>query len=335
MNNPQSEQTSKLVFSPKAMVLEDLEKHFPFLTKEQATCLREGRPLPASPEYVNLANEQPRQNPVAVQAAQTEIADMSALLTRMYDLVTATDFIGPKAFVTAILVISDPARFRRARRAIAQFMVQTYPYKRLVVVNASGVPLTDGSMQFVQEVMHPTEATVGELRNIGIQKSVSAFIYPCWDDDDVYDPYLLSYMMRFVSLNRAVALSTQIRVDVDNSNACYHTEATGIPNTMLVPRTDAVFDHVTGGEDESFWQKYYASNALIIGNNAWPTASLKLSVRFAVGVVPIEKFMSSHPNPKSTGAWLLHNKDAMHIRNVFARVFGLNSHPTESKKDNA
>lgn len=321
----------------KEMALSSLDKMFPFLTPEQVQCMREGRPLPASPDYVNTTGGRDEQekkitpvsatNPVTVAAFRAEKEKQLRDVTRSSLILEAMAASQPGPLVTAILVISAPERIRRARKAVAQFLAQVYPRKQLVIANASGVAVLTDSHPLIREATFSGSHTVGGLRNFGIQLAYGNFLYPHWDDDDVYDPYLLSYMVSGIDYGSAVALTTQVRVDVDNSNACYHHDSNGIPNTMLIPNVDAEpYRDITGGEDAVLWRERWRSTSTILDNSAWPVSGLKFCVRDTVGVAPISEFMSSHSNPGGTGRWELPPKEIEHVRAVF-ETFGLFAEP--------
>lgn len=105
-------------------------------------------------------------------------------------------------------------RCSQARMAIDCFMRQTYSNKELVIVN------DDDDSQLTQYVdslqddrirlykLSPQNQTLGELRNLAIQKAAGDYICQ-WDDDDLYDPKRLEWQMAALQSQRADACFLQ------------------------------------------------------------------------------------------------------------------------------
>ena len=84
------------------------------------------------------------------------------------------------------VMVTQKSRIAMARRAIESYKAQDYPDRGLVIVSSEdvselGVPFTRA----------PSDATVGELRNIG-REAAKGDIIATWDDDDVSAPARLS-----------------------------------------------------------------------------------------------------------------------------------------------
>lgn len=300
----------------REMALASLEHLFPHLTAEQIACLREGRPVPPSPDYVD---------PDVVQLVAEPEKPADWVAARVITLFDATINLAATPTVTAILVVSNPEHTRRARKAVAQFVAQKYPHKQLVIVNATGGPITTIPHAKIKELVYPDDRglTVGEMRNYGIENANGDLLYPHWDDDDVYDPYLLAYMMAGFVPGKAVALTTQLRIDLETGNACLHTELDGIPNTMIVPNHGyKPYELKTGGEDATFWAHHWSTRAVVLDNRAWPVASLKICVHDRVNVLPRAAFMVAHSDSTKSGQWELPEVEILHMQSTMA-AFGI------------
>jgi hypothetical protein len=312
------------------MAKANLDKIFPHLTPEQVTALREGKPVPPSPDWHGgttraIANVNPAD---VLQLEETgkkldEARDALRTTVRRNEVFERFLAAGKPHLPTvyAILVFSDRNRLRRARKAVNQFVSQTYPNKQIIIVNASDLEITNVQHREVVELKH-NSGTTGELRNYALSKATGELVFPFWDDDDVYDPDLLAFLVAARTPAKAVMLSAQIRIDIKNSVAYVHREPEGIPNTLLCPKTDAMFPEQTGGEDFVFVQHHWALNSSVVDSSAWPLNTLLMRVHDGNNVRPAEEFMVGHHTPDLYGKWELAANEAEHMKAVLA-TFGL------------
>lgn len=312
------------------MAKANLEKIFPQLTPDQATALREGKPLPSTATKA-VANLNPADVLLLEETGKKldEARDALRVTVRRNQVYEALLGVGKPHLptVSAILVFSDRNRLRRARKAVNQFVAQSYPNKQIIIVNASDLDITNVQHREVLELkFNPGTTsvpnTVGELRNYALSKATGDLVFPFWDDDDVYDPDLLAFLVAARSPNKAVMLSAQIRIDIKNSVAYVHREAEGIPNTLLCPKTDATFPEQTGGEDFAFVQHHWALNSTVVDSSAWPLNTLLMRVHDGNNVKPAAEFMVGHDTPDKYGKWELAANEAEHMKAVLA-TFGL------------
>lgn len=296
----------------KEMALNALDKILPHCTPEQITALKAGKPVPPSPDWVGLFPGNPAVVAVRDEADVKRIAELTDLVNEartalreklrremVFDDIIANARRGGPS-VSAVLVVSDPRRLKRARKAVNQFVAQSYSNKQIVIVNATGSRVTSIPHKAVVELPWPPDLlsnpTTGAMRNHALDNATGDFVFPFWDDDDVYDADLLTYLVARCRTDQSVALTSQIRVDIVNSAAHHHVEQDGIPNALLCPLTDARFDPtLTLGEDLAFWQRHWGTRTTAVDNSAWPLNSLLMRVHDGNNVVTREAFMGGPP----------------------------------------
>lgn len=91
------------------------------------------------------------------------------------------------------------SRIEWAKLAVNNFREQTYPYKKLIIINenADGYMVTNGKEPHISEyqVSREVHPTLGDFRNYSLSLVPSgAYIY-IFDDDDYRSPELLEYFM--------------------------------------------------------------------------------------------------------------------------------------------
>lgn len=289
---------------------------FPQLTEEEAKALQAGKPLPGR-ERTSAAD---------ADTATQELRRLVGIFEAGIDGATHLPL------VSAILVVSDARRRKRAQLAVNQFVAQSYVQKQLVVVNASGTPITTVPHRQIKEVPWTPAAdeipTTGGLRNFGLALADGDVIYPHWDDDDLYDPHLLAYMMSQYADGKALLLASQIRVDVKNSVAYQHYDQNGIPNSMIFPAGVVTYPLQTGGEDVAVWSRYFGVKSRIVDNTAWPVNSLKICVYDGNNVATVEQFMGAHADPSKHRRIFLNDYESAYMRAALtARGFKIEQAP--------
>lgn len=107
-----------------------------------------------------------------------------------------------KPKVSALMVTKD--RNKLAKISILSFLKQTYPNKELIIIDDSE---SDELKNFIKTVNNhrilyyhlPSEnLTLGELRNISVEKANGEYICQ-WDDDDLYNPIRIEVQMSVIS----------------------------------------------------------------------------------------------------------------------------------------
>lgn len=331
-----------------------LHEIFPHLTKDQIEAMKAGKPVPPSPNWIGTSNLSVAV-PVSTEGDQARIQELNqkveqqaALLKEKVRLEGVLDAVvdsmkgGP--VVSAIMLFGDKNRMRRARKAVNQFVAQSYPNKQLVIVNATDTPVTTHSHKAIKEVRMevsadtPTES-LGMMRNFGLGLCDGSVIFPHWDDDDVYDRHLLAFLVQNYAFKnytengthspRAVALSAELRLDIVNSVGYEHKEPDGIPGSMLVPASAARYPDQHGGEDKAFWTRFWSMKSVPCGGE-WPVNTLRMCVYDGNNATSIEQFMLGCAGKEFEGRMLMDVKALDHMRAVMSG-FGVN---TEARQPN-
>lgn len=303
------------------MAKADLPKLFPHLTPQQVAAIREGKPVPPSPDW--------QAPPVAADYHQ-RMLDWFARFNHSYGT------------VLCVLVFGVRERIKLARKAVNQFVAQRYPDKSLVIVNGTDLTVTTHKHALINEIKVEPHLTVAEMRNIGINSTRSAWIKPNWDDDDVYDPYLLSYMMHHSKCDDTgdgpcIALNSQLRVDITSGTAYMFSNSEGIPNTMIVPRhTLTHVDYPSDSDDAEYLAKKAAATkqrTTVIPNTTFPLNCLSMSIYHGHNFMPADTHMGEYANnPDHAGRWYLGQPESEQLRNVLS-TFGFKIQVTEPKTE--
>lgn len=263
--------TSPTMSSRATLSLFDM---FPNATKEQLEALAKGLPVPPSTN--------------APPAAVTAIVKTASAYG-----------------VSCIMPVADPRRRNMARACINRFLLQHYPDKELIVVNATGASLLDAQHSMITEVLIDNPAlSIGAMRNMGIQQATKPWIAQ-WDDDDYRDPHLLAYQMGFAQPGKAVMLNTiallQLKtgkdVTVFTPSASMATGG-GQPATIIFPNTGAMYPE-GDSEDENLYRLHWADKVVIVENYAYPYNMYMVAVHHGLNKTPVHTFMRGQNDTES------------------------------------
>lgn len=209
--------------------------------------------------------------------------------------------------VTCILVISDPARIGLAQTTVNLWIKQTYQAKQLVIVNATGKPVTNAPYAWIKEIaVDPNQyATVGALRNKGIDEADGSWIMP-WDDDDHAHNHRIAFQMAYRADEKCcVMLARQIRIDVRNNTVCvFKDDLAGLPSTVLFPHDSARYDDgLTGGEDIELISRCFRDNRVVLPNDSswFPGPALSIASWHGKNVLSREEFLGEYAHPVYVG----------------------------------
>lgn len=96
--------------------------------------------------------------------------------------------------VSCLLVLNDPGRLVNARHALGQFAKQQWPYKELVVINATD-HVFDTGLENVR-VFSIKAKFLGELKNLALYNAKGEWCLPWPDDVQVSSDYIDFHMVR-------------------------------------------------------------------------------------------------------------------------------------------
>ena len=170
-------------------------------------------------------------------------------------------------FVSCIMLTYN--RFEPLKHAINNFIEQTHPNKELIVINSGDDKYKDKVSNYIMSVggfdindIHHYEVepmSIGELRNIGIEKSRGEYII-VFDDDDVHHPQRIEKQLN-VCINSNID-GTILR----NFTAVYKnkwfgkkrfecTMLPGLEGTLLFRKGDVRYPDMNQGEDTGFLER--------------------------------------------------------------------------------
>jgi hypothetical protein len=109
-----------------------------------------------------------------------------------------------------------PQRSAYARLAIKNFDSQVYPFKHLIIINQSNIPLVVSPHPKVTEIISgKTSMSLGALRNHALDSLPEGAYFTTWDDDDWRSPtYLLDFAYASNSPRSIPALSARYEYNI-------------------------------------------------------------------------------------------------------------------------
>lgn len=271
-----------------------LRSFFPKATPEQLDALVRGQPVPPSADW------QPGTAVAPVQVNDPKI-----------------DFDVEPPLVSMILVFGEPRRERMARKCINRFLLQTYERKELVIVNTSGLKLTNKEHPAVREVIPGGGGlTIGEMRNAGLDEAHGQWV-TMLDDDDLPSFHLLSYLVSHREPGKGLALAYQLRVSVVHNNAFLLFNEAGIPSTLFFePTPETRYAATDSGDTLAFWTEHFSMCTKVLNNNVPPASCMSLAVHQGHNVTPVEEFMLDYAAAGRHGRLDVRPEEREHIVNM-------------------
>lgn len=206
--------------------------------------------------------------------------------------------------VNGLMCITQPGRATIARRAVGHFLKQTYPNKRLIIINATGEKLVTDETPLVAEyqINPPEQVILSALRNQALDRMDGEW-WRLWDDDDIYHKNLLTFQMATRIPDHANLFSHQVRVHLWNSTVYSHMQEEGIAATGLYPRSAARFGGMHPNEDTNFWMANWAMKTNVVYTHRFPFNCHHMAIYHGKNVQSVQGFMVGHAEPSHRGQW--------------------------------
>lgn len=194
--------------------------------------------------------------------------------------------------ITAVMITGKSDKRRSlATRSLRSFVEQTYPNKRLIVVNTGDKPFLvgDGGQMFEMH-MPGSRAKLGTLRNAALSRLAEDAWWIQWDDDDWHHPMRMWYQASAIPMRGkndiAILLDGQVRYSfLENAAFAYRWTlqvCPGIPGTILCKnKIGRTYPANAKGEDVEFLNNYQPSQLVVLPNHHQGNSHLYL--RFAHG----------------------------------------------------
>jgi len=201
-------------------------------------------------------------------------------------------------------------------------MRQTYPNKRLLVVNATGQSLLEEPSPLVLEQMvDGAHVSVASLRNVALELGAADDWYCLWDADDYSRPDRLSWQMACRRDGYSCLLRSQFRFNFCRGSGRVVAHAAGIPATAIWPGNHGRF-RVSGSQsvedDLSFLRRHFGARIYSVANPPL------MSVAFFHGLNVLSEslFMESMSGPEFAGRIELDAALVPEFQSVLA-IYGL------------
>lgn len=132
----------------------------------------------------------------------------------------------------------DDSRIKLARKAVNNFNMQTYPNKKLVILNHSNIHVLQDKTSLNPKGIHEfniekerRKLSLGAMRNISLELVAHDALWTTWDDDDWRAPTYLSTMYNELRATGSVcvALGSRHEFNVNNNYAWKSQLKSGFP----------------------------------------------------------------------------------------------------------
>lgn len=140
----------------------------------------------------------------------------------------------------------DEARINYAKLAVQNFLAQTHPYKRLIIVNHHQTlkVLDDNALHihpYIKEHYMPKtpSTTLGDLRNFSLSHVPIGTLWTIWDDDDYRRDDYLEYLLRHHTSNNIVCFQNRLEHNINTHTSWVAHKKSGYV-TLLAPRIASI-----------------------------------------------------------------------------------------------
>lgn len=167
------------------------------------------------------------------------------------------------------------------RRCIKSFENQLYENKELIIVYedtslAKGYikSLTQKNIKVYHVPIEEGKKSLGELRNISIQKSTGDFIMQ-WDDDDIYDPHrIIECMISILKNNAKACVLDQFTMYDELKDKYSFSKKRKWEGSILVDKNSITLANIdypkkVKGEDTPFFEKIESTFHVTVLHDPW------------------------------------------------------------------
>lgn len=221
---------------------------------------------------------------------------------------------GGPPLVSALLPLKNPRQLGLARRIVADFALQTYRRKQLVVANGCGAPVLTGPRSGVREVAVAGPATVGELRNAALAAADGSWLVH-WDPHVVLDPAALTWLTAHRRRGWCTLLARQVRFHPHASTAFLHWDPAGIAATIFQPRPAEAAPFLRGDRHDldAYWMQRWAPFTQVLDNHAFPDSCLSTAFYDDRSYHLEAEFMAGRVGYEFEGQWELAPQEAQRL----------------------
>ncbi len=171
--------------------------------------------------------------------------------------------------IYAIMITGkDDFHFNLALCSIESFLQQTYPNKKLIIINDGNYNFDHIQDERIQEIHLDEKRVLGELRNIGLDAIPENAVWTVWDDDDWHHPKLMEKQYKQLVMKKAnvCSLNNQVQYSFLRNNAWVKCGDI-FGNIMCRNKSDIRYPHVKKSEDVYFLEEYRNKYGGIIWDN--------------------------------------------------------------------
>lgn len=240
-------------------------------------------------------------------------------VTLTFLIYTYIGFLHSNEMIYALMITGkDKYHERLAMSSIRSFLKQTYPYKKLIIVN-------DGTYSFrhlndprIIEIQIKKGKTLGELRNTSLDQVPKEGIWIQWDDDDWHHPNCIEEQYSVLKKKKAdaVMLKNQVRYSMQKNSAWKETVKCGIAGTIMARKIEGLkYPKKKKGEDSDFGNVYLTKHKLIVWNNP---ALYYLRFIHGHNTWGPEHFIL---NSKRSNIWDISNQEKTYLKKVLNKQY--------------
>jgi glycosyltransferase involved in cell wall biosynthesis len=195
---------------------------------------------------------------------------MNFLFPLIFFFLSTSSFLSCTETVYALMITGkDDYHHNLALSSIKCFLNQTYPNKKLIIVN-DGKYSYKSACDNIQEIKVKKGKVLGELRNISLNAVPKGSVWIQWDDDDWHHPNLMERQYDALIENNALAVALQKQIYYSNkiNSAWIRSVSKGIMGTVMCRNTTNLrYPAKEKAEDASFYYGLKKLGRVFVLNN--------------------------------------------------------------------